>query len=122
MRLSHTQFESLQKVIAYMRTVELQSGMEDWLFEVEDLEQILVQSNAAEAVVPADPREVASLKAEVEGLRSTQMILTNGLGPGITSWMRCALRLRAEIKRIDPANRTEAQIDWRLEPEPAGIQ
>lgn len=122
MRLRHRQFESLQKVIAYMRGVEPQVGMEDWLFEVEDLEQILAESNSEESLVRADPREVASLMAEVEGLRSTQMILTNGLGPGITSWMRCALRLRAEIKRLDPANRTEAQIDWRLEPEPPGIQ
>ena len=57
---------------------------------------------------------ITELENEIEELRNTVAILANGLGPGFNSWKKCALRLRAEVLRLDPTNRTESQIDWRF--------
>ena len=62
-------------------------------------------------------KDILRLEGEVEEQRCTIEILANGLGPGYSGWKRCALRLRAEILRLDPTNRTESQIDWRIQDE-----
>lgn len=120
--LTDRQRFTLTKVIAHLNVLVNDEFNDEWIWEVEDLAQILAMASPFAPRDAVEERTFSELRAEVEELRSTQLILVSGLGPGIKNWMKCALRLRAELKRVDPGNRTEAHIDWRLEPELPGIQ
>lgn len=86
---------------------------------------------SVEVEIPEDDAEIeklayakVKLDQENERLRnendrhlSMLELYVRGESSSFQSWKEAALRLRAELKRIDPTNQTESQIDWRLEDE-----